>query len=51
MPHAPLIRSSVIARPTLKLALPVPETRQDIERYVYNLLTSKEEYACNMATD
>ncbi|MBY0354705.1 MAG: hypothetical protein K2Q12_03125 [Rickettsiales bacterium] len=32
------IRSSVMARKMVKLALPVPETRQDIERYILSLL-------------
>ena len=45
------IRSSAIARPTLKLALPIPETRQDIERYVHSLLTKEEGAVCDMATD
>ena len=45
------IRSSTLARQMVKVALPVPETRQDIERYVHSLLTREEEAVCDMATD
>lgn len=39
--EAMTIRSSVMARRMVKLALPVPETRQDIERYVLSLLAQQ----------
>ena len=45
------IRSSVMARQMLKADLPVPETLQDIERYVHDLLNHKEQQVCDMATD
>ena len=45
------IRSSGMARQMVNAALPIPETRQDIERYVLTLLTRDEEAVCDMATD
>jgi hypothetical protein len=45
------IRSSGRARQMVKAALPIPETRQDIERYVLTLLTRDEQAVCDMATD
>jgi hypothetical protein len=45
------IRSSGISPRMVNKSLPVPETRQDIERYVLTLLTRDEEAVCDMATD
>ena len=45
------LRSSAMDRQMVKLALPIPETRQNIERYVHSLLTREEEAVCDMATD
>lgn len=45
------VRSSAIARQMVKANLPAPETKEDIERYVHDLLTPKEQYVCDSATD
>ena len=45
------IRSSGIARRMVNESLPIPETRQDIERYVLTLLSRDEEAVCDMVTD
>ena len=48
--HMPA-RSSAIVRQIIKANTSMPETPQDIERYVYSLLTRDEERVCEMATD
>lgn len=45
------VRSSIMARQMVGAALPVPKSRNDIERYVYALLNHKEQQVCDMATD
>lgn len=48
--HMP-VRSSAIVRHIVKTNTSVPETAQDIERYVHSLLTDEEQRICDMATD
>ena len=48
--HMPA-RSSAIVRQIIKANVSMPETPQDIERYVCSLLTREEERVCEMATD
>jgi hypothetical protein len=48
--HMPA-RSSAIVRSIIKTNTSMPETPQDIERYVYSLLTHEEQKVCDMATD
>ena len=48
--HMPA-RSSAIVRQIVKSNTTIPETTQEIERYVYSLLTREEERVCDMATD
>lgn len=48
--HMP-VRSSAIVRQIVKANTTMPETTQDIERYVNCLLNHKEQQVCDMATD
>ena len=45
------VRSSAIVRQIVRANTSMPETTQDIERYVDSLLTREEERVCDMATD
>lgn len=48
--HMP-VRSSAIVKQIVRTNISVSETSQDVERYVYDLLTREERKICDMATD
>jgi hypothetical protein len=45
------LRTFAVVRPNADARFSIPESSNDIERYIYNLLTREEQRICDTATD